>query len=67
MPMQRIRLAISLFLVVLIGVSATGWVWTGAHQTASQSLASRTVLTLGMLGGLGALWVLWRPHGQRSA
>lgn len=64
--MKQIRLAISLFLVILIGVSAMGWIWTGAHQTASQSLASRTVLSLGMLGGLGALWVLWRPVKSRS-
>jgi hypothetical protein len=58
--MNLFRLAVSLFLLLLIGVSVTGWVWTGAHQTASQALASRTVLGLGMFGGLAGVWILWR-------
>lgn len=39
--MNVIRVAMSLFLVVLIVVAATGWLWTGSHQPANQALASR--------------------------
>lgn len=58
--MNRLRIAITLFILLLIGVSAVGWMWTGAHQTASQAMASRTVLGLGMLGGVSGVWILWK-------
>jgi hypothetical protein len=58
--MNPIRIAISLFILVLIGVSATGFIWTGSHQSPSQSAASRIVLTLGALAGVVGLAVLWR-------
>jgi hypothetical protein len=45
--MNVVRIAISLFLLLLVVVSVTGWIWTGSHQPASQSIASRVVLTLG--------------------
>jgi hypothetical protein len=60
--MNIIRVAISLFILVLIGVSATGWIWTGSHQPAAQSAASRVVLTLCILAGIGGLVALWRPR-----
>ena len=60
--MNIARIVISLFILVLIGVSVLGWVWTGAHQSASQSEASRVVLTLGVLAGVAGLVALWR-HG----
>ena len=47
--MNAIRLAASLFILVLIGVSAMGWVWTGTHQPPAQALAGRTVLALARL------------------
>jgi hypothetical protein len=55
-----VRIVISLFILVLIGVSVVGWVWTGAHQSTSQSEASRVVLTLGILAGIVGLVTLWR-------
>jgi hypothetical protein len=55
-----IRLVVSLFILVLIGLSAMGWVWTGAHQPPDQALASRTVLVLAALSGVGGLIALWR-------
>jgi hypothetical protein len=55
-----IRLAASLFILVLIGLSAMGWVWTGAHQPPDQALAARTVLMLGALSGVAGLIALWR-------
>jgi len=60
--MNIVRAAISLFIVVLITVSAIGWIWTGNHQSASQAAASRVVLTLGVLAGIVGLMALWRPN-----
>jgi hypothetical protein len=57
---NAIRLAASLFILVLIGLSAMGWVWTGTHQPPSQALAGRTVLALGALAGVVGLFALWR-------
>jgi hypothetical protein len=60
--MKIVRVVISLFILVLIGVSAVGWVWTGTHQTATQHEASRVVLTLSVLAGIAGLVALWRPR-----
>jgi hypothetical protein len=66
--MNVVRALISLFIAVLITVSAVGWIWTGAHQTADQALASRLVLTLGAVAGLVGLLALWRgrPHERHN-
>src|SRR5262249_22845399 len=58
--MNTIRIVISLFIAVLIAVSAGGWVWTGAHQLASQAAASHVVLGLGMLAGVVGVVAIWR-------
>ena len=60
------RVAISSFIVVLIFVAGSGWLWTGSHQPAAQSVASRAVLTLCMLAGVVGLRALWRtrPPGR---
>ena len=60
--MNIVRIAISLFILVLIAVSALGWIWTGSHQTPSESEASRVVLTLGVLAGVAGLAALWRAR-----
>jgi hypothetical protein len=60
--MHAVRITISLFILVLIGVSVLGWVWTGHHQSASQSEASRLVLTLAALAGVAGLVALWRTN-----
>jgi len=60
--MNVVRIAISLFILVLIAVSAVGWIWTGSHQTPSESEASRVVLTLGLLAGVAGLTALWRAR-----
>jgi len=61
---NAIRLAASLFILVLIGVSAMGWVWTGTHQPPTQALAGRTVLALAALAGVIGLVALWRWPGR---
>ena len=58
--MNLVRVVISLFILILIGVSVVGWVWTGVHQPPSQHDASRIVLTLGILAGVVGLVALWR-------
>ena len=63
--MNAIRIAISLVILLLIAVSVTGWVWTGGHQLASESQASRVVLALAILVGVVGLASLWRDGGKR--
>jgi len=58
--MNAIRIAISLFIVVLIVAAVTGWVWTGGHQAPHQYLASRVVLTISAVAGIVGLVVIWR-------
>jgi hypothetical protein len=60
--MNFVRITISLFIVVLIAVSAVGWIWTGSHQSPSDSEASRVVLTLAALAGVAGLVALWRTE-----
>jgi hypothetical protein len=60
--MNIVRIAITLFILVVIAVSALGWIWTGSHQTPSESEASRVVLTLGVLAGVAGLVALWRAR-----
>jgi uncharacterized membrane protein (DUF485 family) len=55
-----IRIAISLFVVVLVLVSAAGWNWLGTHLSRTQSVAGRGVLAAGIVAAGFALAVLWR-------
>jgi hypothetical protein len=59
-----IRVAASIFILILIGLSAMGWVWTGAHQPPAQAFAGRTVLVLSALAGVVGLAALWRWPGR---
>jgi hypothetical protein len=58
--MNLVRMAITLFVVILIVVSIAGWLWTGTHQSPSQATASRVVLTIGILTGIAGLVAIWR-------
>jgi hypothetical protein len=60
-----VRIVISVFLVVLIGVAVSGWVWTGGHQPPAQSAASRIVLTVCIVAGVVGLTVIWRVRPTR--
>ena len=55
-----IRIAISLFVVVLVWVSALGWIWVGTHLSSALALAARVVLAAGMIAAGAALSMLWR-------
>ena len=58
--MNAIRVAASLFILVLIGLSAMGFMWTGTHQPPAQAVAGRIVLALSALAGVVGLIALWR-------
>jgi len=63
--MNFARIVISTFLLVLIVVAGTGWVWTGRHQPPPQAIASRLVLTVCIVAGFAALRVLWRHRATK--
>jgi hypothetical protein len=65
--MYGVRLAISAFILLIIGVLLRGWVWTAAHQPAPQATASHVVLTIGIIGSVIGLAALWRPRAKREA
>lgn len=60
--MNTIRIAISLFILILVATFAAGWIWTGAHQQSSQSAASHIVLALGIAASLAGLTAIWRAR-----
>jgi hypothetical protein len=64
--MNVIRLGISFFILVVMALSVTGWIWTGSHQPAAQSLASRVVLSLCVVAGVVGLAALWRVKPLKS-
>jgi hypothetical protein len=65
--MKVVRAAISLFILVVIGLAVAGWIWTGGHQAASAAAASRIVLSVAIITGLVGLRSLWRhPEGSRT-
>ena len=57
------RFVITGFIVVLITIATTGWLWVGGHQSPSQALASRAVLTLCVVAGLIGVKALWSRRG----
>lgn len=60
-----IRIGITFFIVVLIAISLSGWMWTASHQPPGQSVASRIVLGLCIVAGLVGLVALWRGRPTR--
>lgn len=54
------RMAISAFIVVLLGVVTLGILWTAGHQPPSSRIASHVVLGLSGAAGVLALVRLWR-------
>ena len=58
--MNAIRLTASVFILILIGLVAMGWIWTGTHQSPAQAAAARIVLTLAAMAGVVGLVALWR-------
>lgn len=63
--MNLIRSVMSVFLVILVGVSVAGWIWAGG-QPSPQMEGARFVLALCALSALGCLWLLWNANPDRS-
>ena len=55
-----VRIAITLFVLVLLVVVILGWRWTASHQPPPQRTASHVVLAISAVGGVFALWKVWR-------
>lgn len=55
-----VRIAMSIFVAVLVWLSVMGWRWVGTHLSPTQALAGRVVLAAGAAAAIGALGVLWR-------
>jgi hypothetical protein len=58
-----IRFVITGFILMLITIATTGWLWVGSHQSPAQALASRVVLTLCVVAGLIGVKAVWARRG----
>ncbi len=64
--MTRVRILISVFMVILLTIVALGWSWTASHQPPALAAASHVVLGIAGLAGIFALVTLWRANPQRT-
>lgn len=62
--MNTLRIAITLFTLILLIILVLGWGWTGAHQPPPARIASHVVLGIATLAGLFAIVRIWtvRPR-----
>jgi hypothetical protein len=63
--MNAVRSVISVFLLVLLGLSVAGWVWAGG-QPSPQSTGARLVLALCGLMAVGSIELLWRAEPRQT-
>ena len=63
--MNAVRSVISVFLLVLLGLSVAGLVWAGG-QPSPQSTGARLVLALCGLMAVGSLVVLWSARQLKT-
>ena len=56
----QIRIAITLFVLLLLGTVALGWIWTNTHQPPPLRTASHAVLSIAALAGIFAPTRIWR-------
>lgn len=64
--MFGVRIAISIFVVLLLTVIAIGLNWTAAHQPPAAAAASRVVLGIAGLFGLVGLFTIWRSNSRQT-
>lgn len=55
-----VRLGITAFVVVLLAIVTSGWIWTQAHQPPPLRAASHVVLGIAALAGVFGLARIWR-------
>ena len=66
--MNLIRSIISVFLLILLGLSIAGWIWAGGLP-AAKMVGARLALALCGLASVGSLGLLWsaRPDYSRRS
>lgn len=57
---NRVRAAITVFVVLLLIIVGLGWVWTTGHQPPALRQASHVVLAVAALAGVFGLTRIWR-------
>jgi hypothetical protein len=64
-----VRVAITLFILILLSIVGLGLSWTSAHQAPGLRLGGQIVLALAGIAGIVALAQIWRadPPQQRRA
>jgi hypothetical protein len=55
-----VRVAITLFVLALLGTVTLGWIWTTTHQPPPLRTASHLVLGIAAVAGIFALAKIWR-------
>ncbi len=63
--MNKIRGAMSVFLLIIPVVAICGWQWTAVLPPQKQ-IAARTVLLLAALAAIMAMGVIWSAKPQKS-
>jgi ABC-type thiamin/hydroxymethylpyrimidine transport system permease subunit len=63
--MNVVRIAITVFVLILLGLVTLGWIWTATHQPPALSRASHVVLGIAALAGIFAVVRIWRPDPPR--
>jgi hypothetical protein len=59
---NAVRVAITVFILILLTVVALGWIWTSGHQQPPLRTASQTVLIVAAASGIFALTRIWRSQ-----
>ena len=64
--MNKVRIAITVFIFILFTVVIMGWRWTSVNQQPPLRTGSQVVLAIAGFSGLFALATIWRGDGRRS-
>lgn len=65
--MNLIRSVISLFLLVVLGLSIAGWFWAGSQPSVYVSVGARVVLVPCAAMSLASIILLWRVKRPASS
>jgi hypothetical protein len=64
--MNRLRIAITVFVLALLTVVTLGLIWTGANQAPPLRTASQVVLGIAALSGIYAVVRIWSGEPPRT-
>lgn len=63
--MNKVRLAMTVFLLAVLSSALLGWFWVGQLPSAKMQ-GARVVLTLASLAALCAITIIWSAKPQRT-